>query len=178
MKNKYKVYILLTRSTTYFSRLIHFTTGDKYTHVSIGLDGIEGTFYSFSRRNIKYPLPAGFVGEKVNIKSGRKERIQFRLLEIRVTKDVHDKLQDKLNQLYRDKLSYNYNIIGVLTCYFGHPLDRKAHYFCSQFVAKLLTTYNIIQLEKEEGLVRPIDFCDLKNAKLICEGTINGLSIV
>ena len=33
------VYILLTRSGTWFSRLIHLATDDSYTHASIGLDG-------------------------------------------------------------------------------------------------------------------------------------------
>ena len=32
------VYILLTRSGTWFSRLIHLATDDSYTHASIGLD--------------------------------------------------------------------------------------------------------------------------------------------
>lgn len=32
------VYILLTRSDTYFSRLIHLLTDEDYTHVSICLD--------------------------------------------------------------------------------------------------------------------------------------------
>ena len=33
------VYILLTRSGTWFSRLIHLATQDRYTHASICLDG-------------------------------------------------------------------------------------------------------------------------------------------
>ena len=36
------IYILLTRSGTWFSRLIHFATRDNYTHASIGLDGPDG----------------------------------------------------------------------------------------------------------------------------------------
>ena len=36
------IYILLTRSGTWFSRLIHLATADSYTHASIGLDGPIG----------------------------------------------------------------------------------------------------------------------------------------
>ena len=36
------IYILLTRSGTWFSRLIHLATADSYTHASIGLDGPYG----------------------------------------------------------------------------------------------------------------------------------------
>ena len=38
------IYILLTRSGTWFSRLIHLVTSDCYTHASIGLDGPSGPF--------------------------------------------------------------------------------------------------------------------------------------
>ena len=38
------VYILLTRSDTWFSRLIHLATDDCYTHASISLDGADGPF--------------------------------------------------------------------------------------------------------------------------------------
>ena len=46
----HSIYILLTRSGTWFSRLIHLVTSDCYTHASIGLDGPSGPFYSFARR--------------------------------------------------------------------------------------------------------------------------------
>ena len=57
------VYILLTRSNTWFSRLIHFATQDDYTHASIGLAGPEGPFYSFARKYPHFALPAGLVEE-------------------------------------------------------------------------------------------------------------------
>lgn len=44
------IHILLTRSGTWFSRLIHLATQDDYTHASIGLDGPAGPFYSFARK--------------------------------------------------------------------------------------------------------------------------------
>lgn len=53
------VYILLTRSGTWFSRLIHLATDDCYTHASIGLDGPAGPFYSFGRLDPRFALPAG-----------------------------------------------------------------------------------------------------------------------
>ena len=55
------VYILLTRSGTWFSRLIHLATQDQYTHASIGLDGPSGPFYSFARKFEHFALPAGLV---------------------------------------------------------------------------------------------------------------------
>ena len=57
------VYILLTRSETWFSRLIHLATDDRYTHASIGLDGPFGRFYSFARKQERFALPAGLETE-------------------------------------------------------------------------------------------------------------------
>ena len=56
------IYILLTRSGTWFSRLIHFATRDNYTHASIGLDGPDGPFYSFARKYRYLALPAAGHG--------------------------------------------------------------------------------------------------------------------
>lgn len=60
------VYILLTRSGTWFSRLIHLATDDCYTHASIGLDGPAGPFYSFGRLDPRFALPAGLVQERLD----------------------------------------------------------------------------------------------------------------
>lgn len=57
------VYILLTRSDTYFSRLIHLLTDEDYTHVSICLDADLQHFYSFGRKSDIFMFPAGFVQE-------------------------------------------------------------------------------------------------------------------
>ena len=62
------VYILLTRSNTYFSRLIHKVTAEDYTHVSICLDEDLQHFYSFGRKSDIFMFPAGFVRE--DLRSG------------------------------------------------------------------------------------------------------------
>ena len=56
-----RIYILLTRSGTWFSHLIYFATRDSYTHASIGLDGPSGPFYSFARKYRHFALPAGLM---------------------------------------------------------------------------------------------------------------------
>ena len=66
------IHILLTRSGTWFSRLIHLATQDDYTHASIGLDGPAGPFYSFARKYEHFALPAGLVEEQV---TGRRRAV-------------------------------------------------------------------------------------------------------
>ena len=59
------IYIILTRSNTVYSRLIHAVTGDKYTHVSLGLGDGASELYSFSRKRAHLPLPSPIVREDV-----------------------------------------------------------------------------------------------------------------
>ena len=53
----HSIYILLTRSGTWFSRLIHLVTSDCYTHASIGLDGPPGPFTASPADTSTLPSP-------------------------------------------------------------------------------------------------------------------------
>ena len=46
-----KIYILLTRSSTILSKMVHLITTDTYTHASIAFDENLATLYSSSRKN-------------------------------------------------------------------------------------------------------------------------------
>ena len=65
------IHILLTRSGTWFSRLIHLATQDDYTHASIGLDGPAGPFYSFARKYEHFALPPDWWRSRSPAAGGR-----------------------------------------------------------------------------------------------------------
>ena len=52
-----KIYILLTRSDTWISKLINLATDDTYTHASISFESGLQPLYIFSRECIHLPLP-------------------------------------------------------------------------------------------------------------------------
>ena len=87
------VHILLTRSGTWFSRLIHFATRDSYTHASIGLDGPGGPFYSFARKYRHFALPAGLVEEQVTV---YRRAVPCCLYELRVSEETYLRLRQRL----------------------------------------------------------------------------------
>ena len=91
------VYILLTRSGTWFSRLIHFATRDDYTHASIGLDGPAGPFYSFARKHEHFALPAGLVEERVTVS---RQADPCCLYELRVSEETYAQLRRRLSGMY------------------------------------------------------------------------------
>ena len=52
------IYILLTKSDTWVSRIIKLATDDKYTHASISFEENLQPLYSLSRKFVNMPLPA------------------------------------------------------------------------------------------------------------------------
>lgn len=60
------IYILLTRSNTVLSRMVHLVTKDTYTHASIAFDENLELLYSSSRKNGKTLFPAGACTEKLD----------------------------------------------------------------------------------------------------------------
>ena len=169
---EHTIYILLTRSGTCFSRLIHFATHDSYTHASIGLDGPCGPFYSFARKYRYLALPAGLVEEQV---TAHRRTVPCCLYELRVSADTYLRLRQKLRSMYVQREEYRYSILGVLACWFNLSLQRKHHYFCSQFVADLLEDCGAVELPKPPTLLRPADFCSLKGLRTIHQGLLEGI---
>lgn len=94
------VYILLTRSGTWFSRLIHLATDDCYTHASIGLDGPAGPFYSFGRLDPRFALPAGLVQERLDGSPMGGRETPWCLCELEVSSQAYDHLKQQLSSMY------------------------------------------------------------------------------
>ena len=172
---EYSVYILLTRSETWFSRLIHLATQDCYTHASIGLDGPSGPFYSFARKYSHFALPAGLVEEPSA--AGRGQDMPCCLYELRVSQDTYIALRRQLQAMYAQREEYHYSVLGAFACYFNLSLQRRHHFFCSQFVAGLLADCGAVELPKPPTLLRPADFCSLKGLRPVHRGLLEGILV-
>ena len=168
------IHILLTRSGTWFSRLIHLATQDDYTHASIGLDGPAGPFYSFARKYEHFALPAGLVEELV---TGRRRAVPCGLYELRVSQDTYIALRRQLQAMYAQREEYHYSVLGAFACYFNLSLQRRHHFFCSQFVAGLLADCGAVELPKPPTLLRPADFCSLKGLRPVHRGLLEGILV-
>lgn len=166
------IHILLTRSGTCFSRLIHLITRDSYTHASIGLDGPDGPFYSFGRKYRHLALPAGLVEERI---APHRQTVPCCLYELTVDEETYLCLRRQLQTMYAQRQTYHYSLLGALACWLDLPLQRSCHYFCSQFVAELLENCGAVALPKPPALLRSADFCGVEGLRPIHQGPLGGI---
>lgn len=170
------IYILLTASETYVSKAIKFATADSYTHVSISFNDNLHTFYSFARKNIDMPLPAGMIKEHLFAGYfGKYHSIPCSLYEISVSDMAYFQAKRLVESMYLSEGEYHYSIIGLLLCKLSIPLNRERHYFCSQFVGRILEKSGAVILPKPSSLMRPVDYMKLPQAQFVYEGTIGSL---
>ena len=166
-----KIYIIATNNYTMPSRIFGLATKEKFVHISIALDKKWKKVYSFGRKNVKWPLPAGFVNEDFNSILKYFQNSLCRVYELPITNSQYYQLKAELSENYiKNAIKYRYNITGLPMINFNFPYHRKYHYVCSQFCGKLLIDCGIIDFEKDYSILKPRDFFELKNTTLIYEG--------
>ena len=130
------VYILLSRSGTVYSHIVHLVTGGGYTHASLALGRGAERIYSFSRKYAHMPLPSPLVREDVpGGYMARHPRTPCALYRLRVTDGQYDKISQKVEAMLCDGVKYRYSLLGSALCALDIAHERGYHYFCSQFVA-------------------------------------------
>ena len=171
-----KIYILLTKSDTWVSNLIGLVTNDTYTHASISFEAGLQPMYSFSRRFVHLPLPAGLRAEPLDAGFYKKySDIPCALYELNVTDEVYDAARTEVERMMQDAGRCPFNLIGLVLCRMQIPYHRENQYFCSEFVSEVLTRSHALEMPKVPSLMRPNDYTHLH--RLICrfEGRLNEL---
>jgi hypothetical protein len=131
--------VLLTRYYSTFSSFIYWTSGRGYTHASLSLDEADEEFYSFNFKGFCKERP-----RKHKRRSGKS--ICYRLL---ISKECYETIKDRIEAMERKKGEWSYSRLGVFFCLFHIPYKRDKHYFCSQFVAEMLSLSKDIVLGKK-----------------------------
>lgn len=163
----------MTQTGTLFSRTIKLFTKSPYNHISIGFDDHLQEIYSFGRKKPRNPLLGGFVNEGIN--KGVYEvykNTKCRIYKIEINEEEYIRLEKKIELFKRRRNRYKYNLMGVIAVMFGIPVKRKYHYFCTQFVARLLHSSKIFIFNKDISLVMPEDFYYIEKAVLVYEGKL------
>ncbi|MFK7691439.1 hypothetical protein [Paenibacillus sp. HJGM_3] len=164
------IYIVLTDTGTLLNRLIRLYTGDLLNHASLSLDAGLQHVYSFGRKDQRNPWLGGFVRE--NMRGDLMRRAQCAVYQIRVTARQYDHLKSIIRAFEQNEHQYSFNLLGLIGVACGIPLKRKHKFFCSEFVAHVLSRAGIEAVDKPTGLVRPCDFAKSPALKPVYEGPV------
>ena len=164
-----KIYILLTQFRDVGAKFIKFFSNCKYTHASIGLEEDMDKFYSFKLKGFKIESISRYL-------QSNHQPFKCCLYELNVLESVYEKVKLKLQDFLVKKDKLSYSSLGLVLSFLKIPLKRKNHYFCSQFVAKVLKDSSAIKSKRPSTLFLPKHLGKLNNFKRCYSGDMYGLA--
>lgn len=154
---KYHLYVVLTRSNTIISKLIHLIKNDEYTHSAISLDKNFNRMYSFGRKYTFNPFIGRFKEESLNTGLYKfHNNLPGLIMEIEVSKEQYERARELIDGFISNKDLYIYNYKGLVYGLFNKETKGNEYRFlCSEFVYYILKTCNIVDFGMPRNLVRP-----------------------
>lgn len=146
------VTILLTKYMDIGSKIISMISPYGYTHASISIDEEEEIFYSFNYR--------GFVTETPKKKYPSNRCPENAYIRLSVPEETYEIIKQEISYFLTCKEYYTYSRIGVVLCLLQIPHKFSNKYFCSQFVAEILSHAGAIQVKKNASLYLPDQLID------------------
>lgn len=172
LKNR-KIYIVMTQTGTFLSRLLKFFSKDEYNHVSIALDDRLEEMYSFGRLNPYNPFVGGFVKESPHYGTFKRfSDTDATITTVDVTEKQYRAVKDMLSKMYEEKEKYRYNYKGLLWAFFGKSIEELNRFYCSEFVKYVLVENGVVDKSVFNKITRPVDFKELPNTKTVYVGKL------
>lgn len=173
MERSKELYIIVSQSGSFLSALLKRITGAEYNHVSVSLCRDLNAMYSFGRRHPYNPFWGGFVRE--SIRAGTFKRFpqtEAVVVRLNITPAQYQGIENCLAAMYRRRMEYHYNYLGLFLAGFHIRYRGRNRYYCSEFVKELLTRYQVIEDRETETITQPIEFLYLKNGRMIYQGKL------
>lgn len=169
---KYYLYIVLTRTNTFLSRLIQIFTKSEFTHAAISLDKELRFMYSFGRKVHYNPIVGGFMHEEIDKGLYKLHTVlPGVIMEIEVTEEQYVKAKSLLDHFIANRNRYKYNYTGLLHSIIQKETCHETRFLCSEFVYYILKESGITELNKPRNLIKPQDLLLLKS-KVIFFGNL------
>ena len=175
MEQEKYVYILVSQSGTGISKMLRRVTHDPYNHVSLALDAELQKMYSYGRRRLHNPLVGGFVHETPQTGVfGHYPEADAVVVKLPMSAEEYTKLQTRMQEMYRRRLEYRYDFLGLALAFFGKAKERRQKSYCSKFVAGELRTAGVTMPQKT--VFRPVDFLTLDRGETVFSGKLRAYS--
>jgi len=168
--NKYRLFILLSYSSTPMSKLIKYVTKQPYTHASLAFDESLKDLWSYNIFTRKNGVNGGLIKEELADYKGAR----YSLYELSCTPEIYKKVRDRVDQIASDIEGTGYNVLGLINTIYQKVLfksENEIRMFCSQFVVTVLRAAGIeIFKDKDASFVRPGDFVRSKLLRFVRRG--------
>lgn len=168
-----KVYILFTDTGTLFTKVIRLYTKEQLNHTSISFSRDLEDVYSFGRKRPHNPFSAGFVKE--DLRGVLFEKSYCELYSLSITEHQYNEMTKLINEFEKCKQDYKYNLLGLIAIMFKKEITRKNAFFCSQFVATILSKGDTINMNKPLCFVKPSDIRGLNCLTLEYKGDLKSI---
>ncbi|MRH44060.1 hypothetical protein GH741_15560 [Aquibacillus halophilus] len=165
-----KIYLLFSDTGTFLAKAINVYTKTPLNHASIAFDLSLEEVYSFGRKNQRNPFSGGFVKE--DTRTSFFEKAKCAVYSFSITELEYERIRRRIQQMEEQKDHYKYNALGLLGVAFNRELSRENAYFCSQFVATILSECGIYQNDKPACLIRPQDLIAWHQLQLVYQGSL------
>lgn len=174
MNEKKKIYVVLTDTGTWFTRLIKAYTKEPFNHASLAFDEELRDVYSFGRKCESNPFRGGFVKENMlgPLFLDEQRNTTCALYECEVGKAAYERIRQTVKGMERRGSEYKYNALGLLGVVFRFRIKRRNAYFCSQFVSDMFQAGGISLSGKCPELTTPGDLSRSPLASLIYTGRL------
>lgn len=175
---KKKIYVVMTQTGTFLSRLLKFLSKDVYNHASIALDDRLNDMYSFGRLNPYNPFVGGFVKESPHYGTFKRfTNTDAMIITLDVTEAQYDSVKAMLSKMYEEKEKYRYNYKGLFAAFFGKRIEELNRFYCSEFVKHVLVENGIVDKTFFREITHPADFTEIPNAKTVYVGKLRTYSL-
>lgn len=166
-----KIYIVLTYSGTFLSKLVKIYTQKEYSHVSLALDENLNQMYSFGRLNPYLPFFAGFVQESPKFGTFKRfKKTKTKIYSLDVDERQYEKIIKTIRKIDLDKEKYSFNIIGLFAVAFKVKIKREKSFYCAEFVKYVFDNSNL-EVKLPE-LVKPEDFAKIEGSQEVYTGVL------
>lgn len=169
------VYIMLMHTGTALANTIRHVTGDSFSHCTISFDLSMREMYSFGRKYMDNPLVGGFAKEDIQSKFYTNRHVTYALYTVFCTEEEAMLMRQHLEYFIHYGKRFTYDFIGLIRNYFKIDHNPKTTWFCSRFVADILSAAKSPNKRfiLTPSLTRPQDFVDMPFTVYIMGGDLS-----
>ncbi len=168
------IYVVLSQTGTALSRIIRVFTGEHLGHASLSFHDDFHIMYSFGRRRPNNPFLGGFVKESADFGTFRRFKNTYsEIFAFPVEDETYYGMLADVENMYREREKYHYNYKGLFLAPLGIEHHQKESYYCSEFVAYMLSKYEVVPKDTFSGIVHPMDLYALPGSIPVYAGKLS-----